>query len=444
MQQLINGRSESATLDGGLRQKIYELYRSNPYPNQRADWGKLETELDRLPEYKANWQVPIRNIAKVCNNKLGRRRILEQPTLLILFKQVLRAFVHLPTFTDIPKSDDKKDSGWEARLVLKNLQAVFGIWIIREYPQLGYLLLHPYFPEKYSGLLDIPFAQFVRFTPAFVLYRLGALSEVPKQIIWIRWMARGKNIRKAPFLTMPLSSREAHWLTKAPIHSTFGGAFFYGIVKARGGSDELFYRLFNFYRSPPNDRRFLDHLIHFLSRFQAGSKLNKPAFSLLMTYVEHHRQERLPFSLKGRSLDALLRHANEWEIERRRQAHVQWLEQYTLEWPKVSIPGMEQEQGKYKMVISQLNSQLELYKEGLEMHHCVASYAHKCITGQSSIWSLRRYDKAGEFKRLATLEVNEYGELIQAYGPYNASPKKDTWKLIHHWTKLVGLRVNLE
>lgn len=419
---------------------LYNKVRVNP---MKKNWRKLLLELESLPEPDASLPMPIKLIARVCNDSLGSRQVLEHPSLLDLFKRLLATFVLSDSFSVIrercrlPQQEDGIEN------VLKNLQAVFGIWIFRHYPHLGILLLHPNFSEKYTGLADIPFSQFIRYSPAFVLYRLASMSENTACMIWIRWMAKGKNLRKAPFLPRPLSKQEAHCMYHAPAALPFHGAFFYGLVKAAGGNDPLFRRLYNFFGSVPDDRLFLKQLVSFLSRYQATSSLNNREFNMLMTYIQHHRQEGLSFSLKRRSLNALMRQAIAWEEERQRQAHIDRLKHHPINWDGLPIDEFEQESGKGKWVIHQLNSHLDLVEEGLAMHHCVAGYAYACAQGESSIWSLRRYDTAGEFQRMVTIEVTDRREIVQACGPYNARPKDHEMQMIRRWAEVAELELLL-
>lgn len=421
------------------RKKIRELYNQVPVNPLKKDWNGLLLELERLPEMDTGLSMPIKLIARVCNNSLGTQRVLEHPLLLALFKRLIAAFVRSDSFSIIRERCRLPQEQDGIADVLKNLQAILGIWIFRYYPNLGILLLHPNFSEKYTGLADIPFAQFIRYSPAFVLYRLASMSENSACMIWIRWMAKGKNLRKAPFLPISLSKQEAHWMYHAPAALPFHGAFFYGVVRAGGGNDQLFRRLYNFFGSVPQNRLFLTQLVTFLSRFRAESTLNNREFNMLMTYMQHHLQEGLPFSLKRRSLNALMRQAVDWEEERQRRAQIDRLKNHAMEWEKLPIEGFERESGKGKWVILQLNTYLDLMEEGLAMHHCVGSYAYSCARGESSIWSLRRYDAEGEYQRMVTIEVTDEREITQACGPYNARPKDYEMQLIRHWAEVAGL-----
>ncbi|PHN02858.1 PcfJ domain-containing protein [Flavilitoribacter nigricans] len=441
MEKLSNSRGSLATLHAESRHKIYEIFRSLPERRQRAGWAAFERELDLLPPLRGKYAMPIRAIAGVCNDRFGSQRVLEVPELLSLFKRLLETFADTEAYTVIKDRCPNFARGPVIPVILRHLQAVFGIWITREYPHLARLVLHPYFGEKYSGLLDIPFGQFIQYAPPFVLLRLAMMSESPTQILWIRWIIRGNNIRKAPALPLALSKREAHWVVRTSLPVTFRGAFFYGIVKARGGSDYLFRRLYEFYQVRP-DWDYLRKLSTFLARHRACTTLTSREFNTVMTFLAHRQQEGLSFRLKGRTLSSLLRLAEDWEAERRRQAQLAILAQNALEWPKMPIDGCEWERGKNRLVMEQLCTQIELYEEGLAMHHCVASYAGYCVRGESSIWSLRRYHADDQFERLVTLEVTSEREIVQASAAYNAHPREEAMVLIRQWAHWSELKVN--
>ena len=58
------------------------------------------------------------------------------------------------------------------------------------------------------------------------------------------------------------------------------------------------------------------------------------------------------------------------------------------------------------------------------MHHCVGSYARKCVTGEKSIWSLRVcVDDGDAEKHILTIAVDNKRKLVtQARGKYNMQP----------------------
>jgi len=74
------------------------------------------------------------------------------------------------------------------------------------------------------------------------------------------------------------------------------------------------------------------------------------------------------------------------------------------------------------------------------MHHCVASYAAKCIAGHATIWSLRRR-AAGHTDRLLTIEVDRQHRAIQIRGFANRTPRTEERKLLERWATARGINL---
>src|SRR5262249_61593299 len=90
---------------------------------------------------------------------------------------------------------------------------------------------------------------------------------------------------------------------------------------------------------------------------------------------------------------------------------------------------------EYRVI--QLRTADDLVAETRAMHHCVASYAAKCIAGNTSIWSLRRR-AAGNTERLLTIEVDRQYRAIQVRGFANRTPRIEERKLLERWAKARG------
>ena len=86
----------------------------------------------------------------------------------------------------------------------------------------------------------------------------------------------------------------------------------------------------------------------------------------------------------------------------------------------------------------QLRTAADLVAETRAMHHCVASYAAKCIAGRTSIWSLRRR-AAGTTDRLLTIEVDHQRRAIQVRGNANRAPRPEERKLLERWAVARGI-----
>jgi len=72
------------------------------------------------------------------------------------------------------------------------------------------------------------------------------------------------------------------------------------------------------------------------------------------------------------------------------------------------------------------------------MHHCVSTYAAKCIAGQASIWSLRRCTK-DRIDRLLTIEVDRQDKAVQVRGLANRLAHPDERNVLERWAKARGI-----
>lgn len=442
MERLPKAESRPA-LPTAHHRDLWAIVTAMPTGPKRPKWERLEAELQGIPKPVEGTGLDIRLIAKVCNNKLGSQRVWRHRALTVLFRQVLTQFRQTDTFSillaRIGGRVNKRRTG--IAIILKQYQPVFGIWLMQEYPHLSRLLLSRNFRESYSGLLGIPIRQTVQFLPAFVLFRMDALFESPLQVLWVRWMARGKNIRTAPGFPLKLSRKEAHWLCQAPAGSVFSQAILYSFVFGNGGGEGLYQHLSAFYVRQTWDDAWMRALVRFFVRQQAERRMNAAEFRLLMSYLAHHHQENGSFRFKRRSLTALIREARQWEQEREIGAGEDWIAQGPESWPIAPISGFEWQDGKEKWRITQLNTRRSLYEEGVAMHHCVATYVHDCVTGIYSIWSVRKLDAEGNSKRLVTVAVDQYRRIVQARGPYNETPADDELDIINQWAEAARLEL---
>jgi hypothetical protein len=84
--------------------------------------------------------------------------------------------------------------------------------------------------------------------------------------------------------------------------------------------------------------------------------------------------------------------------------------------------------------VIQLRTAADLVAETRAMHHCVASYAAKCMAGNASIWSLRRR-ATGNTERLLTIELDCHHRAIQVRGFANRTARTEERKLLERWAK---------
>ncbi|RYG30675.1 MAG: hypothetical protein EON93_14360 [Burkholderiales bacterium] len=89
-----------------------------------------------------------------------------------------------------------------------------------------------------------------------------------------------------------------------------------------------------------------------------------------------------------------------------------------------------------RWVIRQIRTGDELAEEGARMHHCVYSYKGSCMSGHSSIWTMRRNNK-----RMLTIEMNNQADIVQIRGFGNRLATPEEMKMINQWAREAGVTV---
>jgi hypothetical protein len=167
------------------------------------------------------------------------------------------------------------------------------------------------------------------------------------------------------------------------------------------------------------------------------------------------------FSLKGRTLASLGRQMREWHrdleaiarIEAARrgaeaacarargqvsagEASGSWRGAAIADWSW--SPAVKDRSKREEYFVVQLRTAADLVAETRAMHHCVASYADKCIAGNASIWSLRRR-AAGATDRLLTIELDRQCRAVQVRGFANRTARTEERRLLERWARARGI-----
>jgi len=197
-------------------------------------------------------------------------------------------------------------------------------------------------------------------------------------------------------------------------------------------------------------------------RFFCANPVTVEEMDDLRDYLADCRRRNPEFGLKGRTLASLRRQMHEWhrdlaaiariEAARRRAAaardrargQASAREADGARWPGAAIAdwswstAAKDRAKREDYLVTQLRTAADLVAETRAMHHCVASYAAKCIAGQASIWSLRRC-AAGNTERLLTIELNRQHRAIQVRGYANRTPRPEERNLLERWAKARGV-----
>ena len=158
----------------------------------------------------------------------------------------------------------------------------------------------------------------------------------------------------------------------------------------------------------------------------------------VMDYIGHKVfVERVQLDIKHKKISNLLtdidnwhRQLNEASLQRKLNRR---LPDAGIENRKIEFNGSEYE-------ITQIRKMIDLYEEGKEMHHCVYSYAGRCMKRNSYIFSLRLIEDEEVHTPLITIELRGK-QIVQAKGKYNRQPNDAERKVIQIWAEEMELRV---
>jgi hypothetical protein len=275
-------------------------------------------------------------------------------------------------------------------------------------------------------------------------------AEVVTHQRWFIHIGQGENIRTAQGLPIPLTKMQAHLFLEAPDDFDVLRAIRRAQILDLGGSERLVRAVLATWLAAGFDHE--DFWVSVFRWFVAHPMLDPAQVGPIVDYLNDQRfQDAIPnprahlpgqpgliprqpnLTMKGRSPEALLRSVAEWhrELGRLRAAAA------TSWGPSGFSPFRLEEglgEGRRVSTITEVLTARELVEEGQAMNHCVATYAQSCASGRSSIWSVRVINADGLETRSLTVEVlNQTGQIVQARGRFNVTPKRRELSLLRRW-----------
>lgn len=271
---------------------------------------------------------------------------------------------------------------------------------------------------------------------------------------WFVRIGRGENIRDAES-PVPLTNRLLHHFLRAPEAYGIEQALRWGQVHSLGGDARLVEALLGtrigdrfdheafwvsvirfFIEHPWLDRRHVGPIVDYLhnERFAEQEVFVAPG-------VRERRGPPQPnLSMRGRSVETLLRQVERWHRELARSGAAGG-----AQWEHSAIGEFELEtgiRGKNLRVwrIRELLSAAALSAEGRAMRHCVASYSGSCASGHSSIWAMEVHGFEGVEKR-QTIEVRG-DTIVQCRGRFNKLPSDQERQMLVRWAEQESLQLS--
>lgn len=283
---------------------------------------------------------------------------------------------------------------------------------------------------------------------------LGAL-EIALRKRWYVTVASGGSLYKAGASEW-LSRKEVHAFLAAPPGLAFEQAFWFAIARQMADDQPTALRIARskIARTARSDHAFWREV----ARFFVANPATAEEIDDLCDFVAEKNRADAGWSIKGRTLASLTRASNEWhrdmaavariEAMRQRMARQaghamtdsRWAGSPLANWTWQQ-PGKDAKARREEYAVVQLTSAADLVAESRAMHHCVWTYAAKCIAGQASIWSMRV--KSGrDVGRLLTIEVDRAHRAVQVRGFGNRLASPDELKVLDRWAKAKGVALH--
>ena len=315
--------------------------------------------------------------------------------------------------------------------VLANI-STFGLKIVRPIEMWQRPSFEP--EEQLEDLIDYCFAKYP--TPVFLISSFYESSL--RYQLWYVQLGSGKSVKSLSGLPDKFTSKMMHEFRNTPKGFSVSEALVHAQALGYGASQQTAMELTRS-KLPQieGNTSFWRSVIQF---FSAQKHVTHWDLYKALEYLENRIGRDRYFTMRGRTLEALSRQANEWYQEMQKMRN----DANYLSWFPSGVKEMQKEvekDGKKVVYIAkELLTSDDLHEEGHEMNHCVADYIDDCYAMDTSIFSLRKQE-GDTFKRLATIEINPRTlEILQAEGNCNTELSSEATMALDYWKNILGIK----
>jgi hypothetical protein len=286
-------------------------------------------------------------------------------------------------------------------------------------------------------------------------FDLPAGEKLP-QHDWYKHLGRGENIRTAG-LPLRLTRAMAHLFTQAPHHYSAIAAVRWAQVLGLGGSKALARAVVGTRLGKVlENEEFWESVLYFF--------INHPGFDLVQVgpvvdFLQYQRFEwkegvstdgvfgkqpppRPDYTMKGRTVASILRQVEEWHRELGREKNRPSITWRRAPFNEFRLVQGEEARGNMRVwTITEILTNRDLFLEGREMRHCVATYLEDYIRREFSVWSMQVQTYRGRHRAL-TIEVDIPKRTIcQVRGKCNRWASASESEIVKCWAAVEGLGV---
>lgn len=294
--------------------------------------------------------------------------------------------------------------------------------------------------------------------PAFLssVWLRGRTAEARRLQSWFAHVGAGGNLRTAD-LPLPYTRKMAHHVLQAPDHLTVELALRWGQVRGLGGSkmladavaatrlvrsfenEDFWVTVLHFLVNHPDlDMARVGPIVEYLydQRFVPVEQLDDS------TGLVEPRPPQPNLTMKGRTIRALLRQVRDWEdvLGTSGANSVQCWSPSDIGPLRLAEEATPDRPARV-WTIRELLSSRALWAEGRAMHHCVGTYAGRCLRRRSTIWSMTVQDRDG-LRRVLTVEVDPTARaVVQTRRCLNRPPYPKDREVLNLWAARERLKV---
>jgi hypothetical protein len=183
-----------------------------------------------------------------------------------------------------------------------------------------------------------------------------------------------------------------------------------------------------------------------LAWFGANPMLPQAEVAPLVDYIEHQRAEVPDFSIKGRSVLAMIRGMQQWHGQLAKEKAISGRTFAPSGLQPMDIDRSRRVRDNRVIEIWHVREILDskaLADEGRVMRHCVYSYVRRIESGECSIWTLTLEDNTGHWRRLTIEARPSVRQVVQARGRFNRLPEPRDLLALEAWASHNKLQVSL-
>ena len=275
----------------------------------------------------------------------------------------------------------------------------------------------------------------------FYMHRTGETEQYVKIFADV---AQGKSLFKAikEHMSLVITKKMAHMFYQSHKSFSFFYALRYAQLRSLGANSKLIHAITTtaIGREEMNDEEFIFSVMQWFCNQQAN---DMAVIGPLIDFIFHCKQADESFSMKGRSLKAMLKGMEEWHHELAMHRKLFGISYKTCGFKNGYYKTKQKTPTGIHIdinwsIVEILNSK-DLVAEGRKLSHCVASYSYQIEIEKTSIWSLKRDDIG-----VITIEVrNNNRTIVQARGKCNRLVIEKEKAIIKKWAADNGLNTSV-